>query len=232
MTFNILFPILARLKMNVIPQASLFLGVIPALILLYISLKGYDGLYKEKLIFLTFVAGIIIGFIAVLIEYFTRDAGLIIIILFPIVEQLFKVIIVNLRRFQGKHEAVIYGLTLGLGFGAIFVPFSMIVTSSFDTSNSYTVILGFIGSLGYIFLHGATGVFIGYGIYIEKLFKYYIYALIVHIPLSVIGLIFIEYYYVQIGLVIYTVIIFWYATQRVMPVLLSQSNRRKRSKKN
>ena len=30
----------------VLPQASLFLGIIPALILLYISLKGYEGYYQ------------------------------------------------------------------------------------------------------------------------------------------------------------------------------------------
>ena len=48
----------------ILPQASLFLGIIPALILLYISLKGYEGHYKDKTIFLTFIIGIVLGFIA------------------------------------------------------------------------------------------------------------------------------------------------------------------------
>jgi len=38
--------------MSQLPQALLFVGIIPALILLFISLKGYDGYYKDRIIFL------------------------------------------------------------------------------------------------------------------------------------------------------------------------------------
>ncbi|MCK5113117.1 MAG: protease PrsW, partial [Thermoplasmatales archaeon] len=72
----------------VLPQASLFLGIIPALILLYISLKGYEGHYKDKNIFLTFVVGLIAGFVSVLLETFTIGIGILFIILFPVIEQL------------------------------------------------------------------------------------------------------------------------------------------------
>ena len=44
--------------MDELPQALLFLGIIPALIIMYISLKGYDELYKEKTVFLIFIYGI------------------------------------------------------------------------------------------------------------------------------------------------------------------------------
>jgi hypothetical protein len=71
-----------------IPQTSLFIGIIPALILLYIGLKGYEGHFKDKLIFLMFIVGIIIGFISAVIELLTQNIGLIIyIILFQILEQ-------------------------------------------------------------------------------------------------------------------------------------------------
>ena len=69
--------------MEALPQALLFLGIIPALLLLYLSLKGFEGLYKDRTIFLIFVAGIIAGFITVLIEYYTVGVGLLFIILFP-----------------------------------------------------------------------------------------------------------------------------------------------------
>ena len=54
--------------MNGIPEASLFLGVIPAMIFLYISLKGYGEYYKEKNIFLTFIIGMFLGFIAAFVQ--------------------------------------------------------------------------------------------------------------------------------------------------------------------
>ncbi len=213
----------------VLPQASLFLGIIPALILLYISLKGYEGYYKDKTIFLTFVAGIVAGFLSVILETYASNIGILFIVLFPIIEQLFKTIILNIRRFQKKRETTIYGLSLGLGFGSIFTPFSMI-TSNIQTSNSYLIVLVILGSIGIILLHGATGVCIGYGVYSGKLQKYFLLAIIFHVPLT--SLIFLttllNIEYLQIGLVVYGLIIYWYVTKNIMPKILSQQKGRKR----
>ncbi|MFA5102966.1 MAG: protease PrsW, partial [Candidatus Thermoplasmatota archaeon] len=151
-----------------IVQTSLFIGIIPALILLYIGLKGYDGHFKDKLIFLTFIVGIIIGTITVAIEYFTRTVGIIYILLFPILEQLFKTIVLNLGRFQEKQETTIYGLSLGLGFGSVFVPASIMGLEALDL----TFFAAIIGSLGILLFHAGTGVLIGYGVYSKKLPKY------------------------------------------------------------
>ena len=217
----------------ILPQASLFLGIIPALILLYISLKGYDEHYEDKNIFLTFVVGIIIGFISVIAETFTIGIGPLFIILFPVIEQLFKTIILNIGRLQEKRETTIYGLSLGLGFGSIFTPFSMI-TLNFQTEASI-LLLGsaILGSFGIILLHGATGTCIGYGIHAGKLSKYLIFAILLHIPVT--GFIFLttiyRVEYLQLGLILYGVIIYWYATKRVMPQILSQNQRGKRRKK-
>ncbi len=214
----------------ILPQSSLFLGIIPALILLYISLKGYEGHYKEKNIFLTFVVGIIAGFLSVVIEALTISIGVLFIVLFPLVEQFFKTIILNMHRFQQKKETVIYGLSLGLGFGSIFTPFSMI-TSNFQVEDSlFLISLVVLGSFSIILLHGATGIYIGYGVYTSKLPKYLLLAILLHLPIT--GLIFLttvyNIEYLQIGLVIYSLIIYWFATTRTMPQILPRSNRRKR----
>ena len=81
--------------MSVLPETLLFVGIIPALVLMFISLKGYDGYYKDKIVFLTFISGIIAGFISILIEWYTVGVGIWFIILYPILEQLFKTIILN-----------------------------------------------------------------------------------------------------------------------------------------
>ncbi|MEE8565508.1 MAG: protease PrsW, partial [Candidatus Thermoplasmatota archaeon] len=99
--------------MSILPQASLFLGIIPALFLLFLGLKGYDGYYKEKNVFLSFVIGIILGVIAAVMEIITLSMGIFIIILFPILEQILKLMTLNIGRLQKQKSTVVYGLSLG-----------------------------------------------------------------------------------------------------------------------
>ena len=211
----------------VIPQASLFLGIIPALILLYFSINGYEGYYKDKIIFLTFVAGIIAGFISVIIETFASGIGILFIVLFPIIEQLFKTIILNFGRFQRKKETVVYGLTLGLGFGSIFTPFSMI-TANITTGEPSIIILIIIGSIGIILMHGATGVCIGYGIYDGKLVNYFVTAIFLHLPVTALFYItaFLEIEYLQVGLIFYGLLIYWWVTKKIMTRILPHKRKR------
>jgi len=214
--------------MAILPQASLFLGIIPALVLLYIGLKGYDDFYKEKNIFLTFVIGIILGFIAALMELFTLTAGVLIIILFPILEQILKTMILNVGRLHGKKETVIYGLSLGLGFGSIFTPVSIIL-ANIQTESILLLTSIILGSIGIILVHGATGIIIGYGVYKGKLMKNYVFALILHIPVTawffLTGIYKLEH--LQVYLVLYGLVIYWYATKKIMPNILNRNQRRK-----
>ncbi len=216
-----------------IPQTSLFIGVIPALIVLYLGLKGYEGHFKEKLIFLTFIVGIVIGFISALIELFTTQSiGILLyIVLFPVLEQLFKTIVLNIGRFQEKQETVIYGLSLGLGFGSVFTPASIILGNFQEINLSF--IAAIIGSFGIILFHAGTGVIIGYGVYAHKLTTYVTIAVLMHFVItSIIGVTnLLKVTYLQIILVIYGIIIYWYATKKIMPRILDESQRRKRTQK-
>jgi len=218
--------------MDALPQASLLLGIIPALILIYIGLRGYEGHYKDKTIFLTFIVGIAAGVIAALIELFTVNAGIAFIVLFPVLEQLLKTMILNIGRLQRKMETTIYGLSLGLGFGSIFTPVSMIA-ANIQIGETILVASVIIGSLGIILFQGATGVFIGYGVYSGELSKYFMLAFLLQIPVTVwfFLTIFFKVEYLQIGLIVYGLIVYWYAIKRIMPQILSQSKSRKRSKK-
>ncbi|MBE3120914.1 MAG: protease PrsW [Thermoplasmata archaeon] len=218
---------------NFIPQTSLFIGIIPALIILYIGLKGYEGHFKDKLIFLTFIVGIIIGFISAVIELFTtKGIGLIIyIILFPVLEQLSKTIVLNLGRFQEKQETTIYGLSLGLGFGSVFTP-AAIIMGNFQEIN-IAFIAAIIGSFGIILFHAATGAIIGYGVYSHKLSTYLTFAILLQIPITtVIGVTnLFTVSYLQISLVVYGIIVYWYVIKKIMPRILQESQRRKRTQK-
>ena len=217
---------------QIIPQASLFIGIIPALLLLYISLKGYDDYYKDKYVYLSFIAGLIAGIASILLEQATVAIGALFIILYPILEQLFKTIILNIKRLQDNQETTIYGLTLGLGFGSIFTPFS-ILTANMQTTDTISFILLIIGSLGIILMHGATGVILGYGITTTKLRKYLPLAIILHIPIPSIILIttIIEVQYLQFTIVFYGAILYYYATIKIMPNIKNMDRKRKRTKK-
>ena len=222
--------------MDVLPQASLFLGIIPALILLYICLKGYEEHYKDKTIFLTFVIGIILGFASAIVRLLLfLPLVIVVIILLAFFEQLSKTIILNVGRLQLKKETTIYGLSLGLGFGSVFTPFLVIAVSASIQGDVYAASLTAIGSLGIILFHGATGAYIGYGIYTGKMLKYLLTAIIIQLPFNVIVDL-TRFYpnkyflYLQLGLIIYGGIVFWYVVKKIIPQILSQRQRR-RSKK-
>ena len=220
-----------------LPQASLFLGIIPALILLYICLKGYEGHYKDKTIFLTFIIGVVLGFIAAFVQSLTFAVVVIYIILLAFFDQLFKTIVLNFSRLHNKGETTIYGLSLGLGFGSSFTPFLIIAVSSLITSDAYVLSLIAIGSFGIILFHGATASYIGYGIYIGKLTKHLLISILLQLPFNLLLGLTIHYSRpnkvniqlgLVIGLIIYGGIIFWYVINKIMPQILTQNNKRKR----
>jgi hypothetical protein len=207
--------------MNVIPQASLFLGIIPALFILFIALKGYDGYYKEKNVFLSFVFGIIFGVVAAVIEIITLSIGFLIIILFPILEQIIKLMALNLRRLQRDKSTVIYGLSLGLGFGSVFTPISLIIVN-FETESIIISASVVIGSIGVILLHGATGIILGYGVFSGNILKNYIFTILLHIPFTawffLTGIYRIEQ--TQFLLIIYGIVLYWYSSNKIMKKIL------------
>jgi len=215
-----------------IPSASLFLGIVPALILLLISVRGYEGFLKQKNIFLAFIGGIIIGSVAVVLEIYTGFPPIFIVLVYPIFEQLFKTIILNIGRLQEKRETVIYGLTLGLGFGSVST-LASIIMGPLSSVDYYSLGLTIFGSLGIIMLQGATGVLIGFGVYKRQLTKWVIIAILLQVSFNF-GIVVVQV--LQNSLVVfylfaYGLIIYWYATRKVMPRILLESQRRKRTQK-
>ncbi len=222
-------------------QAILFLGIIPALFFLYIALKGYEGYYKDKTIFLTFIIGIFFGILAAIIRLVINPLPLVIIyiVLFAFLEQLFKTIVLNIGRLQYKKETTIYGLTLGLGFGSSFTPFLVIAGSLSGQSSTTFLTLVAFGSLGFILFHAASGAIIGYGIFSGKMTKFLFIAIILQIPFNAISdltrvqIIYNSTFYpiFQAAVVVYGAVIFIYAIKKIMPRILQEKDKRKRTKK-
>jgi hypothetical protein len=238
MTFNILFSIQARFVMAFGIQALLFVGIIPALLLWFFALKGYEGLTKDKTLFLIFVIGILIGVVSAVARFFVYVYPLVIllIVIFAFFDQLFKTIVLNIGRLQRKKETAIYGLSLGLGFGASFTPFLILAGGISEQDTMFFLVLVFIGAIGYTLFHAATAAIIGFGVYKGKLVKYLLTAIILQLPFNAILDItrFTEdpiYPYSQIGLLVFGLAIYLYVILKIMPNLLKESDKRKRSKK-
>lgn len=219
-------------------QTLLFIGIIPALALWFFALKGYEGMYKDKTLFLMFTIGIVIGVIAAVARFYVYiyPLTLLLLVLFAFFEQLFKTIVLNIGRLQRKKETTIYGLSLGLGFGASFTPFLILAGGVSEQGTTVFLVLVFIGAIGYTLFHAATAAIIGFGVYKGKLIKYLLTAIILQLPFNVILDItrFTEdslYPYSQIGLFIFGALIFVYVLFKLMPKILNEPEKRKRSKK-
>ncbi len=210
--------------MSILPQASLFLGIIPALFLLFLGLKGFDGYYKDKIVFLSFIIGIILGVISAAMEILSLSLGILIIVLFPILEQILKLIILNISRLQKQKSTVIYGLSLGLGFGSVFTPISIIL-ANFETDSIIIIASVIIGSFGIILLQAGTGIILGYGVFTGKILKYFLLTIIIHIPFTawffLTGLYQIEQ--TQILLIFYGLVVYWYSSNKIMKNILDRT---------
>ena len=94
----------------------------------------------------------------------------------------------------------------------------------------YLIGLVVLGSFGMILLHAATGVCIGYGVYTYKLTKYLLFAILLYLPVTV--TIFIttlfDVGYLQVALVPYGLIVYWYSTTKIMNQIRTKSEKRKR----
>lgn len=224
--------------MDVPIQAVLFLGIIPALAIMFISLKGYEGYYKDKSIFLSFVMGIILGVIVAVVRLIINPQPFLIvfIIIFAFFEQLIKTIVLNIGRLQYKKETPVYGLSLGLGFGSSFTPFLIIAISQSPQVTLTELSIVVIGSIGFILFHAASGAYIGFGIFSGRITRFLLTAILIQIPFNaIIDLSRLTsdplFVYYQAGLIIYGAIFFIYVIKKVLPQILTMAERRKRTKK-
>lgn len=208
-----------------LPQSSLLIGIIPALALVYLVMRKWTEGFQEKIVFLLFVIGIISGTITIFVQYSILINLIYMIILYPVLEQLIKTMILNLPKFHGKQETVLYGLVFGLGFGSIYPPVSLLLIGA-EQVTSFEVISILIGSIGLILLHGATGAMIGHGVYIHKLFQMFLISVIILIVANLLKFPFIQWTTFVFGFIVY-----WFMLQRFLYPALEQSKQRKTTKK-
>jgi hypothetical protein len=173
--------------MNVFPMdpGLIFgpLGLVPAIFILYLTLGPYENIFEDKIVFLTFIGGMVLGTVILLIEAnlmfsfdFTEAIYLDIIfllsILFAFLDQLSKLIIVNLPRFHRKSITAVYGASLGIGFGT---PAGAVLLANIDLFTLDGVV-AILLAISFMIFNSSTGAVIGLGVGLGKKWKYFFYT--------------------------------------------------------
>ncbi|MEA2053686.1 MAG: hypothetical protein U9O96_00990 [Candidatus Thermoplasmatota archaeon] len=213
-----------------IGSALLPIGIIPALFILYFTLGGYENKFKGSYIFLTFIGGIAIGTLVYFMEIWfltifeydvmlqAIDVILIVSFIFAFFENLTKLVVLNLPKFQHEEGIILYGASIGLGFaspsGAVLM---RNVPSLFSMQGFYVAVL----AISILFLSCSTGTWIGVGIKRKQRMKYL--AIVSLMGLAVWPIIFFRSSgYVVIIAIIYSAFIYIYTIKAIRPYLMGR----------
>jgi len=212
------------------------LGLVPAIFLLYITLGPYENKFKDKIIFLSFIGGMIIGTVVLLLElsfltsvpqYLFWNILLIIALLFSFLDQLSKLIILNLPRFHTDITTSIYGASFGLGSG---VSIGVLLLREVDII-SLQGIAAVSLVLSFMFFQSATGSLIGLGVGRKKKWTYFFYSLLMGILFWPLLLYSINYYYLSPIPVFYATGLYIYMHTVFLPPFLLDRKTRKKKKR-
>jgi len=139
--------------------------MIAGLLLMLVTLRRFEGFFKENTLFLLFIAGMMLGFASTVLErvlFGMESMGLIIYMAgSAILAEGFKGVAINLARFRFKRAATFFGFGLGIGFGttAAIAPFFQFANLSYPRA----IILPITIAVVYMLLNSATGLVLGAG---------------------------------------------------------------------
>jgi hypothetical protein len=174
------------------------IGLSPALILLWFTLRKYDypfvekTLFETRKVFLLLAVGIVFGMIVGAFYYSIRFYPELILFLliaigFAVFEEIFKFVVLNLKTFQLKFDTVFHGFSLGVGLSSTFVLYHVYYTILQSTSVPITLwIILIMFSVVMCFTHGCTGCIIGFGAAEGRLWFYFMEAMIIRIFLIIV----------------------------------------------
>jgi hypothetical protein len=171
-------------------------GFGPPLFLLYYTVKDYtyprvkQPFFDDSRIFKFFALGIVIGMVYFALEEWggtltSTDSIIILVVLFAILEEAIKLVILNYPKFQRKVDTAFIGLALGLGIAMTFT-FATVYSTLLDVEDPGAfemIAFSFLG-LQFVFLHGSTTTLIGIGVVRGDVKGYFVEALLIHMGYS------------------------------------------------
>lgn len=108
--------------------ADAVIAVVPAAALFFAAYGRYDGMFRDNVVFLHFIGGLLVGGLLGVVSLFAFsavDAPLITVVIVALFYPITLVLGINRRKWQGERHAVFNGGALGLG-AAVMVSLSIL----------------------------------------------------------------------------------------------------------
>ena len=176
-------PFASHLAMSI----GFFAGIIPAVIIIFMTLKEYDEYYEDKHFFFLLVLGLFAGTMTALIYYWSiiylgQNLSLLtlplIIVGFAIYEILLFTIVLSMKRFGGKYDLTYYGVVFGGSIGAVLNMFNIFLyLRNYNlTSQAILSMVFMVPTLPLLYI--SIGALVGFGLVKERFLKYSAWAFI------------------------------------------------------
>ncbi|MDH7508083.1 MAG: hypothetical protein QHH00_01635 [Methanomassiliicoccales archaeon] len=147
------------------------IGFASSMALMFWTLRDYTypriekPFFDDRKVFGLFALGLVLGIVIFSAQTYFPLAVVVVALAFALVEELIKLIILNIPKFQKKPDTGFYGLALGFGIGSTIAFGAVYLTLSFiDEINIWAASTTMILALQIVFLHGSTGATIGIGV--------------------------------------------------------------------
>jgi len=152
---------------------ALILGIAPALAVLWLSLRRFDrphvttALFDDRRVFSSLAVGLVFGVFASALNLLLprRDlaASVLTLLGLLVLEELFKLVYLNRKSYQGRFDATFYGVPLGVGAAATAVVASVVWTATGFPIQPQALTVVVLFSLGLSLVNASSGAIIGFG---------------------------------------------------------------------
>lgn len=156
---------------------SAVLAGAPAFVLIWHALRDYDyprvekSLFDFQKVFFMLIFGFIFGAVANILRlslnygYDPIWIPFLVLVGMALLEESFKVVLLNIKRFQLKFDTTFYGLSLAVGIAAAMAFYDNYFSLRLEgaISDPLNIVTLALLSIGIVALHACTGSVIGYG---------------------------------------------------------------------
>jgi hypothetical protein len=152
---------------------ALILGIAPALVVLWVSLRRYDrpfvdhSLFDDRRVFAGLAVGMVFGVLAsaLNLSIFVSDLTGSIALLAGILlfEELFKLIYLNRRGYRERFDTTFYGVPIGVGIASTSVVATVTWVIGDALYSAVVIPLVILFSISLSLVHADTGAIIGFG---------------------------------------------------------------------
>jgi hypothetical protein len=173
------------------------IGLAPALALMYWTLRDYTypavekPFFDDRKVFGLLAVGLVLGVALFAVQQAFDVAFVLIALLFAVLYEVVKLVVLNLKRFAGKLDTPFYGLTIGLGMGgAVGFGYAWSTILSYAAGGfvpdlrDYLILI--VLAIGLCLLNGSTGAIIGMGVTKGQPFGFFANALLVHLAYNLV----------------------------------------------